>query len=152
MKIMIVCLGIIIIMASLIIADTIEVNNPLIDPVYIYKQVLKKTPVYSDKVISVSPYCTIMNDEEICYPATEYTEKTLIRYDYDLINTKEVEGVLVSDKLILAPANVKDNKVYVWKYPQGERNMESYGECRDFELRKGVCWIDESISLGVVKK
>lgn len=55
-----------------------------------------------------------------------------------IINTTKI-GVNYNGQNIYGIVNVKDDHVYLWDYPQGDRNYNEYGNCRPHEERKGVC-------------
>lgn len=48
------------------------------------------------------------------------------------------EGLKVKDKVYLN-SFVKNNKLIVFTIPIGDRNLDVFGECREYEKEKGVC-------------
>ena len=53
---------------------------------------------------------------------------------YPRASTKEFK--IVYSKI---NTNLEENKLSVWSIPIGDRNMDEYGTCREYEIDKGVC-------------
>jgi len=69
---------------------------------------------------------------------TKLEKITTITYETVVDNTSKIIGVIV-DNLTYYNAYAKDDKLYIWNIPMGDRNFNEYGKCRDYEISKGVC-------------
>jgi len=95
----------------------------------------KEQPIYQ-YVNKLFP-CTI--DNKTCIKGRMIIRvKEIIGYEKVPYDCKR-SGITIDSKKIIGSVNVKDNSLIQWSIPIGERNFAEFGDCRDFEERKGVC-------------
>jgi len=126
-----------------------------------------QVPVYKDvmdeiccKNINASCYtCKISNISCISGACYDYKHSVIDHYDikyhdvtYQNYTNKTVEdttkklGVNTSEGTIMNPkVYVSGTTLSVWSVPIGDRNFKEYGKCREYEIKKGVCYKKENI-------
>lgn len=116
------------------------------------------TDVYSTKINQIPTF----REVDAPYSSSEYSSitaknETTIKYlhtfifdrfVYETVPDKKI-GICIDGKDYLnSNYDVKDGILVKWNYPIGERNMQEFGRCRQFEIDKGLC-TEEKISIGV---
>lgn len=141
MKRIIIVLGISVLMVALLISAVVEEGRGVNHNVTYneYKQIDTYAPV----VVSTSEFC-FFNDTtqaQSCHAATSHTEYQVINSVYIPIETSRVERIEDIDGNFIEIKNSysQDGVLSVWKIPLGDRNYEEFGQCRDYEVDKGVC-------------
>lgn len=97
-------------------------------PVILYNFTSKAFPVYETIIDRVYYDC-----------ASNITSQTVINGCSYLKFTESVKSYYYVNISIGKPVVSLNGKTSVWKYPVGDRNMQEFGTCRDFEKEKGVC-------------
>jgi len=103
---------------------------------YIYENLSKQVPnlVY----INVTKDYKCEPTNITCKPFSySYIEQRLIGYKI-YYNGKRI-GVNIDGDKIIGSVNIIDDKLIQWSVPIGDRNFAEYGECRKYEIEKGVC-------------
>ena len=126
-------------------ANRIKYTFGSLDPILIgwkiiYEQKEKTVPIYKERVTRVEGECWTNGTSEVaqCSPAYEYIIPYIdgyktVKYDSDKL------GIIAGDKYYKEPVNIKGNYISNWSIPIGDRNMEEFGRCREYEIRKNVC-------------
>ena len=91
----------------------------------IYKEVMKES-------------CTLEKIEqngtihpEVCWEVVDYLVP-------ETRPTNKIIGITDGNDIIYN-AYKKNGKIHKWHVPIGDRNFEEFGECRQYEIEKGVC-------------
>ena len=91
----------------------------------IYKEVMKES-------------CTLEKIEqngtihpEVCWEVVDYLVP-------ETRPTNKIIGITDGNDIIYN-AYKKNGKIHKWYVPIGDRNFEEFGECRQYEIEKGVC-------------
>ena len=132
-----------------------EIDGYKIDTSACPEECLTKVPVYDNvtKDVKVPIYENVSYDskndsyttEIVGYTTEKVTTEEIVDYKVVSTNcpeeTKYVEGVIIDSIKYDGKVNFDDktNTLSTWEVPIGDRNLEEFGRCRDFEIEKGVC-------------
>ncbi len=114
-------------------------EDVVIDPVwmgynYVYENKTRQEPIYKVETIK-----RLYNDTNKKWQeARNVTTKKISGYKTEYYEGDKV-GVKVGKEEWSGNLNVDGNILSIWTIPTGDRNLEEYGQCRDYEVAKGVC-------------
>jgi len=120
-------------------AEKIKYTFGTLDPYligwkYMYEEIPVEVPVYEEKTVYV-PEVKYSNGT---IPGRYATKKYLSHYKIEFRKGKKI-GVNIGGTKYYGHYNVKKNFLYKWSVPIGDRNLKEFGECREYEIQKGVC-------------
>jgi len=109
---------------------------PIVSATLIYETLIVREATYSKEDIIVKPVYSEINETW----SKEYSyEKETVSYELVERQGKAIGYTDGKTEIIGKLANEKNGETSVWTVPQGDRNLEEFGKCRDFEIAKGVC-------------
>ena len=127
-------------------ANRIKYTFGTLDPVLVgwkalYKQKEKKVTIWKERIVEVKEECgyNISTKDQSCTPAYKYTENYKDGYKMVKYSSTTEIGIIAGDKIYMKPYNLEDKYISTWNIPVGDRNMEEFGRCREYEIAKGVC-------------
>ena len=110
---------------------------------FIYSNISVEVPTYQDEIAEF-PSREIFNEtlnQTVLYSSFNITRKIIIGYTTVEYEDKKI-GIKIKnkDKEIYGAVNVENDTLVTWSVPIGDRNMNEFGRCREYEKEKGVCW------------
>lgn len=100
----------------------------------IYEKLTKDIQVYG--IVERVVVCDIKN--ESCKQDYIIPERSVVGYRKETYDGKKI-GTKVGNKKYFGENNLEGDILSTWKFPQGDRDYDKFGRCRDFEIEKGVC-------------